>query len=293
MTLPGTMTAYSGYTAPGGWLLCDGSIYTSTQYPALFPACTITQTGTITASTTTITGLTSTANMYVFMPVFGLGLTINTQVASIISSTSVSLNTTAYGSGSQSLTFFPYGMPNVGGIGTSTNTSPTITSVAGAILNAAYVGATISMTGFANGTTILSVNVGAATITMSNNATGSNTNAINAYPLGGFAVPNLVGRTPLMQDLSGTVLATAKPGAGQSSGEETHTLITGEMPAHTHAPSFGTAFVTTAAAGSEGLKPTPDVGCSILSITTSSVGGGGSHNNMQPWIAVGSWIIKT
>ncbi|MCA4898745.1 MAG: tail fiber protein [Bacteroidota bacterium] len=35
---PGTIVAYGGTTAPQGWLLCDGAIYTSATYPKLFAA---------------------------------------------------------------------------------------------------------------------------------------------------------------------------------------------------------------------------------------------------------------
>lgn len=69
---------------------------------------------------------------------------------------------------------------------------------------------------------------------------------------------------------------------GTTVGEETHLLITAEMPAHTHAgggtvPSGpADAGGTALAANSSGGSTTPVTG------NTGSTGGGGAHNNMQP-----------
>lgn len=35
---PGAITAYAGASVPGGWLVCDGSVYDPGQYPALYSA---------------------------------------------------------------------------------------------------------------------------------------------------------------------------------------------------------------------------------------------------------------
>lgn len=76
----------------------------------------------------------------------------------------------------------------------------------------------------------------------------------------------------------GTVLGTG--------GEVTHTLTTAEMPAHTHTPAFrylspdyngGTA----AASGSATWAADQTV--------SASTGGGGAHNNLQPFIVVYFW----
>lgn len=79
--------------------------------------------------------------------------------------------------------------------------------------------------------------------------------------------------------------ATTLGGAG---GAETHTLITAEMPAHTHTLSQtygGNSGSGTVGWGNDGSN----LGTS--SPATSSTGGGGAHSNTQPWLAL-NYIIK-
>lgn len=105
-----------------------------------------------------------------------------------------------------------------------------------------------------------------------------------------FNVPDMRGRVPVGVDGAAARLA-ANDALGQSSGEETHLLTTGEMPAHTHPPaSPATNFwgsqvggpFTASGAGGPFAVPT----------VTGSTGGGGAHNNMQPYQVV-NYIVKT
>ena len=94
-----------------------------------------------------------------------------------------------------------------------------------------------------------------------------------------FNIPNLQSNVPI--GASGTYAL------GSTGGEATHVLTTPEMPAHTHSftsvsfPS-GTFFVT----GSGTTTVTAPAS------TTGSTGGGGAHNNLQPYLAL-NYIIKT
>lgn len=72
----------------------------------------------------------------------------------------------------------------------------------------------------------------------------------------------------------------------ETGGAKTHTLTTAEMPAHTHGPD-NTAYLWNAsgaaiqfAAGAFGVA---------TSAQTASAGGGGAHNNLQPYIVVRMW----
>jgi len=66
---------------------------------------------------------------------------------------------------------------------------------------------------------------------------------------------------------------------GATGGAKTHTLSTAEMPAHTHGNVIDTSGGSLNVAGGGGFQ----VG------STGSTGGGGSHNNLQPFIVMYYW----
>lgn len=71
---------------------------------------------------------------------------------------------------------------------------------------------------------------------------------------------------------------------GATGGEETHTLTTPEMPAHTHNLSLN---ASSTAGGVAHYFAGNGAGSS--SPATTSTGGGGAHNNLQPYIVVYMW----
>lgn len=129
-----------------------------------------------------------------------------------------------------------------------------------------------------------------------------------------FNLPDFRGRA-LIGDGTGSGL-TARTLA-QTTGVETHTLASSEMPSHNHTQdahghsvndpghphtvsraigasgSGGNAILTTAGASLGNIADSNTTGITIANATATnqSTGGGGAHQNMQP-SAVIKWIIK-
>lgn len=71
--------------------------------------------------------------------------------------------------------------------------------------------------------------------------------------------------------------------AAATGGESNHVLTTPEMPAHTHQQLLGGTVHNYNIAGGAGIG-----GDANNSLTTST-GGGGAHNNLQPYVVVYMW----
>ena len=156
--------------------------------------------------------------------------------------------------------------------------------------------------------------------------------AVIGYQYGGsganFNVPDLRGRVPVgLDNIGGTDAArlTAANTLGGTGGTETHTLTSAQIPAHTHtqtahnhtqsshnhnqnahAHSTGTTVTGSGFisfnAGAEGGSTTTgnqtavNQAATAVNIAATAVnqdtGGGGSHNNLQPYLLI-NYIIKT
>jgi microcystin-dependent protein len=96
-----------------------------------------------------------------------------------------------------------------------------------------------------------------------------------------FALPNLQGSSP-MHTGNGFVL-------GQKGGEVTHTLLTNEMPEHTHT-AMGSANAAdesapannTWAEANNAYNTTPNVTMNAI----ANAGGGQPHNNLPPYLVL-------
>jgi microcystin-dependent protein len=106
-----------------------------------------------------------------------------------------------------------------------------------------------------------------------------------------FALPDLRGRVPMH--------AGQGPGLtdrilGEQGGEETHTLLVGELPAHSH-PAYADSAVGTAAGPPGGLPGRNAAGIPAYGSAPSAMlhpgavgvqGGGQPHNTMQPYLVI-------
>jgi microcystin-dependent protein len=120
-----------------------------------------------------------------------------------------------------------------------------------------------------------------------------------------FALPNLQGRVPVHQ---GQGAGLSNYTIGQNGGEETHTLITTEMPLHNHTAT-ATTTVSASSTAANATSPAnnflansgrtniysntpPDVNMgsnpatATTSVTVQSSGGSAPHNNLQPYLCV-------
>ena len=107
-----------------------------------------------------------------------------------------------------------------------------------------------------------------------------------------FALPNLQGRTPLHFGSS----AFGSYQLGQTGGASAHTLVTSEMPAHSHGISATTSAAPTTAIGPESALPAnaPHEPYRSGSVTlvpmkaglVQNAGSGQAHQNMQPYLVV-------
>lgn len=112
-----------------------------------------------------------------------------------------------------------------------------------------------------------------------------------------FNVPDIRGRVIAGRDnmggsaasrLTGTTMSPNGNTVGAVGGTQTHTLITAEMPAHTHT---NTQFLASLPAGGTGYTGDNNGGGSAAVKTSSSTGGGGAHTNTQPTIILNAFII--
>jgi microcystin-dependent protein len=96
-----------------------------------------------------------------------------------------------------------------------------------------------------------------------------------------FNLPNLKGRVVAGVDLTQTEFDTL----GETGGAKTHTLTTAEMPSHGHNVTSGFQAAT------GGSFAWGFSGSSYIGSATALAGGGGAHNNLQPYIVM-NYLIR-
>ncbi|HZR02426.1 MAG TPA: tail fiber protein [Burkholderiales bacterium] len=115
-----------------------------------------------------------------------------------------------------------------------------------------------------------------------------------------FALPDLRGRSPMH---SGQGPGLSNRVIGESAGEESHTLLAGEMPTHGHvlyadasapastnAPAGDALGKAVSGATTPAVYATPSAFTAMASSAIGPAGGSQPHENRQPYLAV-SFII--
>jgi microcystin-dependent protein len=100
-----------------------------------------------------------------------------------------------------------------------------------------------------------------------------------------FALPNLQGRVPI--HVGGGFLL------GESAGEQAHTLVSGELPQHTHRVSASTADASVSSpAGARAARAattnfaSPGTPALLDPTAFGAIGGGQPHDNMSPYLVL-------
>jgi microcystin-dependent protein len=121
-----------------------------------------------------------------------------------------------------------------------------------------------------------------------------------------FNLPDLRGRVVIGQDDMGgssanRITDVAADSIGGTGGAETHTLVSGEMPVHTHVQNAHNHLIDTLIVGGAGTarQDVTNAGGGTATITSrnttatnQNTGGDGAHANTQPWMAL-NFIICT
>lgn len=206
--------------------------------------------------------------------------------------------------------------------GTFTSGSKVVTGIAST--SGMSIGMPMSGTNVVLGAKIQTVD-SATQITMDTNASGNGAAAFVVAPFGvgdgstTFNVPDLRGRVPAGTDNMNGVGAAGRLGTGATGGvttaatlgatggEQSHTLITGELaahshgvndPTHQHTINGGNSYVVLDPAGGSGLIAGPNVTTvanntpAATGISIQNTGSGTAHNVVQPTLVV-NYIIKT
>lgn len=111
-TPAGTLAHTAAIDTPSGWLDADGSAVAISTYPSLYAAITITQSGSRTSGSPTITGLSDTSKMVAGMPVCGTGIPSATTILSVDSSSQITLSNNASSTGTNNVVVAPFGVGN-------------------------------------------------------------------------------------------------------------------------------------------------------------------------------------
>lgn len=290
----GMVFDHAGYQPPSGFLLCYGQAVSRTTYAALFAAIKLPLTGNTTNGSASVSSASVdiTALGLIGSKVEGTGIPAATSITAATSTTlTLSANATATTTG-VSITIIPWG----NGDGSTTFNIPDLRGVVTAGIGNMGGTASGKLGVTTTGTTTAVSAVVTAIPTTAALAVGMQ--AIGGALPAGITIASIDSGTQVTLS-TGTGVTAATAGAirfclidshtlGATGGTATHSMLTGQMPVHSHnqiatqAPSAGSSGNPMMSTSSSGTGN---------SGTTSNTGSGNAHPNIQPTIVLNK-IIK-
>ena len=291
----GTIMPYAGFSAPNGWLICDGSEISTTTYAALYNFLTLTVTGYASASLNYISNVSSLSYLGVGMSIVGTGIPSNTTITGFGTSTStgnfIQFSPLLNSTGTYTYKIFPHGQ----GSSSSVFKIPDLRSrnVIGAKGNGILAG---------TGDKVLGSKSGSENITLSVGELPSHTHSITESPHS-HGSKNTENETGLHYHPSYLQVTYQDYGG---------TYGYGALPYPPYGAFLGRLIVTGNAWDWPGFQPdlynpygsdiadphthsfttnNSKINTTATSNYSNNTGGGLSHNNMQPYIPV-NYIIK-
>ena len=286
----GSIQAYGGATAPSGWLICDGSAISRTDYKELFQAIGISfgeGDGGTTFNIPDLRGRITIGN--------GLGTAsdaVNRTIGQTGGSEKITLSVNQIPSHSHTTGISGSVAGNYNSGGSSAQVSFNQT-----------VGVNTGLTGGGQAHDNMQPYLTTNYIIKAKNpsiASGQQLQAMELfYPVGSYYEtsnasfdPNVTWGGTWVLENEGQVHVSAGSNytVGDIGGEATHTLTVNEMPSHTHSVGAGRALVNANGVGTEcTAAPGTSLGFAFKSEIADTTGGSRPHNNMQPYIVVNRW----
>lgn len=295
----GTVVRYTGLTVPTGWLFCDGAAVSRSGYADLFNV--ISTTYGAGNGTTTFNVPDSTGDIIYASP---LARRVqsggNTSITEAMLASNAVTTTKISNSAVTSAKIAPGAFSPVGSITQyGGSTAPTNWLICD--------GSEQAVASYPDLDAVLGT------------IYGSRTNGSGSAGSSHFRLPDLRGRVPVGagngvggQNTDTPLSGTGNPSGGsnltartvgQWGGQEQNAISIANMPVHNHGGSTGLQYVTKLYGGSLGIadnndRPASmfggnlrDTGADQHAHSISSQGGGGAHNNLQPFVVV-NYIIR-
>lgn len=253
LIITGMIADFATPIAPSGWLECDGSAVSRSTNAALFTANTVQQSGTRSAGTAIISGLSSTSNMRAGYFIGGTGITNGTTILSVDSGSQITMSANASSSGTSTVIVSPWAL----GDGSTTFNLPNVSS-AGRFRRSRSASLHIGVAQAAQNQTHTHPVVGDSALASANHThsvsgTTSTESADHGHTLAGGAVGVVAGTSIIAAGGGNLTLGSGTTGGASVTHTHTYSTTTGFMSAD----HFHHIDMATGVSGTDGSEARP------------------------------------